>query len=83
MENVPVADTVVVDKPVVTSPQQTFETPLAGLTKAVSPAQDLRNIQNLIVNGIFPGNVAPEVVKAYKLLEDMAQVVEKAATDAK
>jgi hypothetical protein len=69
MEETPVADAVVVDKPV--------EKP------KVSPAQDLRNIQNLIVNGIFPGNVAPEVVKAYKLLEDMAQVVEKAAADAK
>ena len=42
----------------------------------VSPAQDLRNIQALIVNGIFPGNVAPEVVKAYQLLEAMAQKVE-------
>jgi hypothetical protein len=48
----------------------------------VSPAQDLRNIQALIVNGIFPGNVAPEVVKAYQLLEQMALVVEKEAADA-
>ena len=45
----------------------------------VSPAQDLRNIQALIVNCIFPGNVAPEVVKAYQLLEQMALVIEKDA----
>lgn len=67
---VSVTDAVVVDAPATEKPK-------------VSPAQDLRNIQALIVNGIFPGNVAPEVVKAYKLLEDMALVVEKAAADAK
>jgi len=49
-----------------------------------SPAKDLREIQALIANGIFPGNVAPSIVKAYNLLEQMAQVVEKEASkDAK
>ncbi len=41
-----------------------------------SPAQDLRDIQYLLLNGIFPGNVAPAVVKAYQLLENMAKQVE-------
>jgi hypothetical protein len=67
MEETPVSkDTVVIDAPVAEKPK-------------VSPAQDLRNIQALIVNGIFPGNVAPEVVKAYQLLEQMALVIEKDA----
>jgi len=44
-----------------------------------SPAKDLREIQALIVNGIFPGNIAPQVVKAFHLLESMCKVVEDAA----
>jgi hypothetical protein len=44
--------------------------------KKASPAQDLRDIQYLLLNGIFPGNVAPAVVKAYQLLENMAKTVE-------
>jgi hypothetical protein len=71
MEETPVQDAQIVDA--------TMQGQVAAEKPKVSPAQDLRNIQALIVNGIFPGNVAPEVVKAYKLLEDMAQVVEKAA----
>ncbi len=42
----------------------------------VSPAQDLREIQNLLVCGIFPGQMAPAVVKAYQMLEQMAKSVE-------
>lgn len=41
-----------------------------------SPAQELRDIQYLLLNGIFPGNVAPAVVKAYQLLDKMAVQVE-------
>ncbi len=41
-----------------------------------SPAADLREIQQLVVMGIFPGQLAPSVVKAYQLLESMAQKVE-------
>jgi len=41
-----------------------------------SPAQDLRDIQALLVGAIFPGNMAPAVVKAYQLLEMMAKQVE-------
>jgi hypothetical protein len=44
--------------------------------KVESPAKDLREIQALIVNGIFPGNVAPQVVKAFHMLESMASKVE-------
>ena len=68
MEETPVADAVVVDRPVAEKPK-------------TSPAQDLRDIQALIVNGIFPGNIAPQVVKAYQLLEQMALLVEKAAAE--
>lgn len=46
------------------------EAPKAG------PAQDLREIQALLVNGIFPGNVAPQIVKAFHMLETMASKVE-------
>jgi hypothetical protein len=53
--------------------------PKAPEATKVSPAKDLRNIQSLIANGIFIGNLAPEVVKAYNLLELMAAEVEKNA----
>lgn len=46
------------------------EAPKAG------PAQDLREIQALLVNGIFPGNVAPQVVKAFHLLDQMCSKIE-------
>jgi len=52
------------------------DVPVADVKK-VSPAQDLRDIQYLLLNGIFPGNVAPSVVKSYHLLEQMASQVEK------
>lgn len=44
-----------------------------------SPAQDLRDIQALIVNSIFQGNMAPAVTKAYTILEKMCQEIEKTA----
>lgn len=44
--------------------------------EAKSPAADLREIQQLLVMGIFPGQMAPSVVKAYQLLEMMAKQVE-------
>lgn len=40
------------------------------------PAQDIREVQNLLVLGIFPGQMAPAVVKAYQTLEKMAQAKE-------
>lgn len=48
-----------------------------------SPAKDLREIQALLVNGIFPGNVAPQVVKAFHLLDQMCLTIEKAANEPK
>ena len=48
--------------------------------KKESPAKDLREIQQLLTNGIFPGNVAPAIVKAFNLLENMALVVEREAS---
>ncbi len=44
-----------------------------------SPAQDLRDLQALVVTGIYPGNMAPAVVKAYQLLEAMARDIESRA----
>lgn len=41
------------------------------------PASDLRDIQALLVGGIFPGNLAPAVIKAYNLLEKMARALEE------
>jgi hypothetical protein len=48
----------------------------ATAVQKVSPAQDLRDIQMLLVGGIYPGNMAPMVVKAYSMLEAMAKQVE-------
>ncbi len=48
-----------------------------------SPAQDLRDLQALVVTGIYPGNMAPAVVKAYQLLEAMAREVEAKALASK
>lgn len=44
-----------------------------------SPAQDLRDVQMLLLGGIFPGNVAPAVVKAYQLLDKMCVEIENAS----
>lgn len=48
-----------------------------------SPAEDLRHIQGLLAGGIFPGNMAPQVVKSWNLLEHMAQQIEKEANVSK
>lgn len=52
----------------------------AEATKAspasISPAQDLRDLQQLLVMGIYPGNMAPAVVKGYQLLDKMCQKIE-------
>ncbi len=52
------------------------EAKAAPAAKVASPASDLRDIQSLLVMGIFPGQMAPAVVKSYQLLESMAQKVE-------
>lgn len=62
---------------------EVVEAPKAEAPAPVSPAKDIREIQALIANGIFPGNVAPSIVKAYNLLEQMALVVEKGADGSK
>lgn len=64
----------------VEAPKTAIDGPVVE-AKKVSPAQDLRDIQYLLLNGIFPGNVAPSVVKSYHLLEQMAVQVEKDAAD--
>lgn len=43
---------------------------------APSPAQDIRNIQMLLVSGIFPGQMAPQVVQSYQILDKMATKIE-------
>lgn len=53
--------------------------PEAPKNNTPSPAQDLRDIQALVVTGIYPGNMAPAIVKAYQLLEAMAREVEAKA----
>jgi hypothetical protein len=55
------------------------EAPKAVEAPKVSPAADLRDIQALLANGIYPGNVAPAIVKAYQLLEKMAVEIEQNA----
>jgi hypothetical protein len=43
------------------------------------PAAELRNIQMLLVNGLFPGAMSPQVAKSFHLLEQMALKLEKEA----
>lgn len=70
-------ETPVVENPALKSnPTDVASEPTKASPAKVSPAQDLRDIQYLLLNGIFPGNVAPAVVKAYQLLENMAKTVE-------
>ncbi len=61
---------------VATPEAPTSDVPAVPAEKKASPAQDLRDIQMLLLGGVFPGNVAPAVVKAYQLLESMAVKVE-------
>jgi hypothetical protein len=64
-----------------------METPVIDTTaeapavKKPSPAQDLRDVQTLLVMGIFPGQMAPSVVKAYSLLEALAKQIEDEKQD--
>ena len=62
------------ETPVIDVPQP--EAKAVPAPEKVSPAKDLRDIQSLLVMGIFPGQMAPAVVKAYQLLEQMAVQVE-------
>lgn len=63
--------------PVVEAPAVEAKAPEAPEAQAkASPAQELRDIQNLLVGGIFPGNMAPAIVRAYQMLENMAKQVE-------
>jgi hypothetical protein len=72
------------------SEQTTVEAPKAEPAKVSpadavqksSPAQDLRDIQMLLVSGIYPGNMAPAVVKGYQVLERMCQEKELAVVPA-
>jgi len=87
MDNVPGSGSAVVE-PVVDMPgfgEGGFGEAPKAATKSeppkVSPAQDLRDVQALLVNGIFPGNVAPQIVKAFQMLEQMALMVEKNAEE--
>jgi hypothetical protein len=54
--------------PVVAAPAQ----------RPVGPADDIREIQMLLVRGQFPGEVAPMVVKGFQFLDKLAQEIEKA-----
>lgn len=57
------------------TPVESKPTDVKSEAKA-SPAQELREIQHLLLGGIFPGNVAPAVVKGYQLLEKMCVDIE-------
>lgn len=60
------------------------EGPVPAQTEALEkrqpgPADELRQIQMLLINGIFPGNVAPQVVKGYQYLDALAAKIEAEA----
>lgn len=72
------AQTPVVENPSSESKETASQTASSDVKQSskASPASDLRDIQNLLLMGIFPGNVAPAVIKGYQLLEKMAVQVE-------
>lgn len=65
----------VIDTVVEPVPQPPEETPKA------SPANDLRIIQTLLLEGVFAGKYAGMILASFKLLDHMAAQVEKAAND--
>lgn len=65
------AQTPVAEAPVSPSPVPSAVKP--------GPADDLRNIQALLVNGMFPGSIAPQIMRSFNILEQMAQKIEKEA----
>lgn len=71
----------VTDAPNLTQDNMQTKTPVSA--PKASPAQDLRNIQTLLVMGVYPGQAAPEICKAYQLLEKMAQKIENEAKETK
>ena len=70
-----VAENVAVSEPVAVAPEITQNNTEAK-PPVKGPADDLRSIQNLLVSGIFPGNLAPAVVQGFRLLDEMAKAVE-------
>lgn len=77
-----ITEAVVVQPDSITEAKTADNTQSAGVQNTPSkpsPAQDLRNLQMLLVSGIFPGNVAPQVVAGYHLLEQMAVRIEAEA----
>jgi hypothetical protein len=69
-------ETPIVETPINQPEDVKTETKAENVTKQKSPAQDLREIQQLLVMGIFPGQMSPAVVKGFQLLEAMAKGVE-------
>jgi len=50
---------------------------------SVAPSQppcEARIAQMLLTNGMFPGNVAPQVIKSWQYLEGLAVAAEKEAS---
>lgn len=66
--------------PPVESKVEAVPAPVQGQTqRPVGPADDLREIQMLLVRGQFPGEVAPMVVKGFQFLDKLASTIEASA----
>jgi hypothetical protein len=65
--------------PPVASPVASQPVPTPSSQPKVGPADDLREIQMLLVRGMFPGEVAPMVVKGFQFLDKLATTIEASA----
>jgi hypothetical protein len=76
MEETPVIDAEI--KPVSEAEVKTTENSKPEQPKE-SPAKGLREVQFLLENGMFPGNVAPSIKRGWELLDKLAAKVEQDA----
>lgn len=65
--------------PPVETKAEVVPTPATPAQRPAGPADDLREIQMLLVRGQFPGEVAPMVVKGFQFLDKLATTIEAGA----
>lgn len=65
--------------PSVETKAEAVPAPATPAQRPAGPADDLREIQMLLVRGQFPGEVAPMVVKGFQFLDKLATTIEAGA----
>lgn len=74
-----IQDAEVVNPPAESKADAVPAQPTQPSQRPVGPADDLREIQMLLVRGQFPGEVAPMVVKGFQFLDKLASTIEAGA----